>query len=873
MRPVELTLCGWGPYKDKQPPIDFTKLKSRGLFLITGATGAGKTTVFDAITYALYGDMSGKTREKNSVRSDFADAATPTYVELLMEHEGKRYHIRRNPEYLRPKKRKSGSDGMTREKENAVLTMPDGSHIEGSSEVTRKIQEILRINIDQFKQLSMIPQGEFTRLLTAQASEKSKIFREIFNTELYDRIAGELKRRSAGLYKQVVECKNRMEEDIELFAPPKELFEKWKELTESGCYYYQGILDFLKENKREYGIREKELEQELKEAEEKAEGFAVLVKEGEETQSFLLSLEAEKERKQKLKEQEPAFTEKEERLQRAVKAAGVKEYESRWQTCQKQQEELAAKLAGVEKEIERLKAQKEKGTAFYQNAEELLPAYERQEKEEELRKELLQAEKRSEKQQEELCRLKERYLQVEAEEEKLKTDYENAEKSYRHGIAGILAADLAEDTPCPVCGSLKHPRKAVTEEGAPTEEEVERKKRLYEAKRKELTVVHGETAACKERGDSLSEEVEELKEKLATADRENKNRTAFVREYLKLHTKQVFLKEKKDHEALLVSLREREKNRDGLKTEYTQKEADTKRFQDAFEDRRELCGFEQEEEYRQAFLTETEMEDLREAVQKYRQDCHACSHLIAHLQEKLSGRKQTDVEELKEKLKKAKEEKEEAYQRLTLLKQGVREMTRLYDSLKEKEERSEKLSKEYGMWKDLDDAANGNNSKRLVFEQYVLASYFEEILKAANLRLHGMTGGRYELRRLLAVGDGRSKDSLEMEVLDYYTGKYRSVKTLSGGETFKVSLSLALGMSDVVQAMSGGICVDTLFIDEGFGSLDSESLEQACETLHSLVEKDRLIGIISHVPELSEKIENQIRIKKTSAGSRIEVMV
>ncbi len=873
MRPVELTLCGWGPYKDKQPPIDFTKLKSRGLFLITGATGAGKTTVFDAITYALYGDMSGKTREKNSVRSDFADAATPTYVELLMEHEGKRYHIRRNPEYLRPKKRKSGSDGMIREKENAVLTMPDGSHIEGSSEVTRKIQEILRINIDQFKQLSMIPQGEFTRLLTAQASEKSKIFREIFNTELYDRIAGELKRRSAGLYKQVVECKNRMEEDIELFAPPKELFEKWKELTESGCYYYQGILDFLKENKREYGIREKELEQELKEAEEKAEGFAVLVKEGEETQSFLLSLEAEKERKQKLKEQEPAFTEKEEKLQRAVKAAGVKEYESRWQTCQKQQEELAAKLAGVEKEIERLKAQKEKGTAFYQNAEELLPAYERQEKEEELRKELLQAEKRSEKQQEELCRLKERYLQVEAEEEKLKTDYENAEKSYRHGIAGILAADLAEDTPCPVCGSLKHPRKAVTEEGAPAEEEVERKKRLYEAKRKELTVVHGETAACKERGDSLLEEVEELKEKLATADRENKNRTAFAREYLKLHTKQVFLKEKKDHEALLVSLREREKNRDGLKTEYTQKEADTKRFQDAFEDRRELCGFEQEEEYRQAFLTETEMEDLREAVQKYKQDCHACSHLIAHLQEKLSGRKQTDVEELKEKLKKAKEEKEEAYQRLTLLKQGVREMTRLYDSLKEKEERSEKLSKEYGMWKDLDDAANGNNSKRLVFEQYVLASYFEEILKAANLRLHGMTGGRYELRRLLAVGDGRSKDSLEMEVLDYYTGKYRSVKTLSGGETFKVSLSLALGMSDVVQAMSGGICVDTLFIDEGFGSLDSESLEQACETLHSLVEKDRLIGIISHVPELSEKIENQIRIKKTSAGSRIEVMV
>ena len=181
--------------------------------------------------------------------------------------------------------------------------------------------------------------------------------------------------------------------------------------------------------------------------------------------------------------------------------------------------------------------------------------------------------------------------------------------------------------------------------------------------------------------------------------------------------------------------------------------------------------------------------------------------------------------------------------------------------------------KKYSLLKDLDDAANGNNKKRLVFEQYVLASYFEEILKAANIRLHLMSGGRYELRRMQQVSDGRSKDNLEIEVMDYYTGKYRSVKTLSGGESFKASLALALGMSDVVQAGSGGIRVETLFIDEGFGSLDEESLEQACLTLQTLVEKDRLIGIISHVPELAEKIENQIRICKTNAGSSIEVMV
>ena len=177
----------------------------------------------------------------------------------------------------------------------------------------------------------------------------------------------------------------------------------------------------------------------------------------------------------------------------------------------------------------------------------------------------------------------------------------------------------------------------------------------------------------------------------------------------------------------------------------------------------------------------------------------------------------------------------------------------------------------YSLLKDLDDAANGNNKRRLVFEQYVLAGYFEEILRAANLRFYKMTGGRYEMSRIREAGDGRIKDSLEIQVMDYYTGKVRSVKTLSGGESFKASLSLALGMSDVIQAMSGGIRVDTLFIDEGFGALDSESLDQACETLMGLVEHNRLIGIISHVQELRERIDNQIVIEKTNSGSSIRV--
>ncbi|MDE7251152.1 MAG: SMC family ATPase, partial [Lachnospiraceae bacterium] len=249
------------------------------------------------------------------------------------------------------------------------------------------------------------------------------------------------------------------------------------------------------------------------------------------------------------------------------------------------------------------------------------------------------------------------------------------------------------------------------------------------------------------------------------------------------------------------------------------------------------------------------------------------NEMLSHLKKETKGMKEENLQEIREKLEESKEWKKTLLAGQMELTNRTQRMEKSLASLKEKQERLSALMKKYSLLKDLDDAANGNNKKRLVFEQYVLASYFEEILRAANIRLHLMSGGRYELRRMQQVSDGRSKDNLEIEVMDYYTGKYRSVKTLSGGESFKASLALALGMSDVVQAGSGGIRVETLFIDEGFGSLDEESLEQACLTLQTLVEKDRLIGIISHVPELAEKIENQIRICKTNAGSSIEVMV
>lgn len=872
MKPIKLVLCGWGPYREKQE-IDFNRLSDRGLFLITGATGAGKTTLFDAITYALYGNLSGETREKNSVRSDFAGDDVKTYVELFMEHGGKEYHIYRNPEYLRPKKRKSGSADMTKEKENAVLTMPEGEKISGSSEVTGKIRELLRLDLKQFKQLSMIAQGEFTRLLTAPSAEKSRIFREIFDTDLYDKMAGELRLRSGSLYKQVMEYRHRMEEDVELFVPEEEKKEGWEELTKDRHYYYEEILGFLKQEVKEYEKEWRMLEKSGKEAEEEIERLTIAVTEGERIKNLSEKLAAEKERKQQLIKKQPEIKSREKMLEKAESAGQVKFFEEAWKNAVKQHQNRLSRLESAKEELAELNGQKEEESLFYQECENLASAYELADKAKELQKQLKDAAAELKKQRKELCRLQEQYLQAENVEEAAKADYENDDKRYRHGIAGILAGDLSEGLPCPVCGSLSHPRKAVPEKAMPTEKEVEEKKLLYEKKREERVKMHGKTAALKERTDVLMQNIEELEDTAARQKVLRDEETAFVKHYLEKHGKTEFLEQKRAYEALLIMLCEKENALKNLQEEEAGLQKEKTKAREEYEGQRKGKGFSSQEEYKEAFRTEEEIAKMRMAVSRFKEECSANEGLILHLEEELSGRKQIDIDELQQRLREKRDVKNKLYEKQSLKKSKWQEMIRLRESLEEKKEKVRNLEKQYSLVKDLDDAASGNNKLRLVFEQYVLASYFEEILRAANLRLSVMSGGRYELRRMKTVGDGRSKDNLEMEVLDYYTGKYRSVKTLSGGETFKVSLSLALGMSDVVQALSGGIRVDTLFIDEGFGSLDSESLEQACQTLNSLVEKDRLIGIISHVPELAEKIENQIRVNKTNAGSTIEVMI
>ncbi len=384
--------------------------------------------------------------------------------------------------------------------------------------------------------------------------------------------------------------------------------------------------------------------------------------------------------------------------------------------------------------------------------------------------------------------------------------------------------------------------------------------------------MHGDTILEKQKQEANVQKLLQCREELEECRRQEADRDGFVADYADTHEKTLFEQELKAYEALLVSITH-------VKSalEERKKEAETYRQEAAglllqFKEKR-TAAFPTEEEYKSAFKTEQEIREMQDLLQDYQTQVQENEVSLRQLTEQTGDRKPVLLDEMRDNLQKKKESKAELLLREKAGSHSLKNAENLANALEQKLEITGRLSEKYGRIKRLDDTANGNNKMRLMFEQYVLAAYFDEILNAANVRLRVMSTGRYELRRVNEVVDGRSKDNLEMEVFDYYTGKYRSVKTLSGGETFKVSLALALGMSDVVQAGSGGIRVETLFVDEGFGSLDSESLEQACLTLQSLVEKDRLIGIISHVPELSEKIANRIQIHKTGAGSNAEVVV
>jgi len=865
MKPKVLTLCGWGPYKN-ETTIDFDGFKERNLFLITGQTGAGKTTVFDAISYALYGTMSGEVREKNSVRSDFADEDTPTYVELVLTHLDNEYTVRRNPEYYRKSKRK-GAD-RTKEKETALLIMPDGSRIAGNNDVTEKMQEILGMDVKQFRQISMIAQGDFAKMILASSSEKTSIFRDIFSTGIYASIQSVLRDKANVLYKEYMEYCHRMEENVSMLDFEDDL---WSQLTKPNMQYPK-IVEYLK-NKL---CVVKEEQEKIRKAE--ADETKIL----QEIQSKE-SIATEQNKRFKELEQagcqlEDLLQKKDENEENIQKVAGAKKaglLRLKEENIHNKQNDLKAQEIRIEKNIlqkEELQQTLQKTELYVNQKEAMEAAYFLEEQIAEKEKELIRLKKQETDSASDFSVAQKKYDVVQANLDVAGRRYTEADSAYRRSVVGIVAKMLKENEPCPVCGSTNHPQVAVIPEELVDETTLEKLKAEYDDCMQKREICYGEALRQKEAYDNKKEVRKTAETELNLLKQKRNERDDVIVKLLdEVPEKEQFHKIIEKNQKCQVLLAENKKQNQELRHDLKTMQNEFEILQTGFETEYRAEGFSTYEEFRGALLPTKELQQYEDMIKSYGEKLAATESVKRHLEEILQGKSVIDTEPLYMEMDAVKNT-------ISMYKKDIEGKSVLIDtiekclrSLEGKLEQAEEKKTSYGIWRDLDNLANGNNAKRLVFEQYVLAGYFEQILIAANQRLKNMTADRYELRRVVEVKDGRKKDNLEMCVMDYYTGKERSVKTLSGGEIFKASLALALGMSDCIRAENGGIRVETLFIDEGFGALDSESLDQACNTLQSLAKGNRLIGIISHVQELRERIPQQIVVDKMQDGSRITV--
>lgn len=920
MRPITLTMSAFGPYAGKTV-IELDKLGTNGLYLITGDTGAGKTTIFDAITYALYGEASGNTRDVNMFRSKYAEPSTPTEVELTFEYAQKIYTVKRNPEYDRPKAR---GDGYTTEKANAELHYPDGRVVTKLKEVNKAIVDIMGIDRSQFTQIAMIAQGDFLKLLLASTEDRKKIFQKIFRTQCYYQLQERLKQQTGELAKEYEKIGSSIHQYINGIAcHPDDVLKLEVDKAKKGEL----------KNTEAVQLVEKLIKQDTAEQQKALERIGELDKQKQKIAAQLAVAENRKtteEKQEKAKENLARETQRLKRLetekneaaahqpevQKAVEAiakleAQLPEYaemqkkQTERTDLQKDLKELAQKIkteSETEKKLARSIADLKAEQASLQNAGAAQAAQkaeknrlaEQQKDLEALKKEYAAYQKLEA----QLKKAQADYAQKSEDSGKKRTEYEHKNKLYLDAQAGILAETLTEGMPCPVCGSLEHPHPAQKPENAPTKQELETCKAKAEEAEAATQTASSKASTCIGQADADRKTLQAHGQKLLGTDTveemerlcsEKQQQTAAAlqkaEQQLKEIAKQLGRKEELDQ---LIPQKEDEleqcKNRRG--SYETQQAGDGAKLQAAEKRLKELAeklSYPSEAEADQALQQLHKQKQAWENAIQETKDAHdECAKNLAALkgtlegyQKTLQGMEKVDVQAVLAAQTEAdqqkavwEEQKNEISDRLAVNGPILKNLQPQISQMEETEKRLQCVQA-------LSDTANGRLSgkEKIMLETYIQMTFFDRIIRRANVRLMVMSGGQYELKRRVNAENNRSQAGLELDVIDHYNGSERSVKTLSGGESFKASLALALGLSDEIQSSAGGIRLDTMFVDEGFGSLDEESLEQAVNALVGLTQGNRLVGIISHVSELKNRIDKQIVVtKEKSGGSKAEIL-
>lgn len=946
LRPLKLIMSAFGPYAGSTE-VDFTSLGERGLYLITGDTGAGKTTIFDAITFALYGEASGEIREASMLRSNYADEKTPTFVELSFVLGGKEYRVRRNPEYNRPKAR---GEGFTLQKSDAELTLPDGKIITRQKDVNQQIVEILGIDRSQFTRIAMIAQGDFRKLLFASTEERKKIFQKLFHTHLYQSLQEELKRISAQMrkefekasasldqYAEGILCgeENPLQDQVqkarEHQIPVAKIAELLKQLIDSDRMSESGL------ERQEKGLSEKisSSDKTLTVAAEQKKQKASLASAKAHQQHEIDRASACQEALKKAKLQQPKI---EELTQKAADLkAQILEYE-RLDELISEVTEVSRKTSDNQRDLKyksekleslqiTLQAQKQELGSLQDTGEQEAKLTAQRDKMQQrvedldgLQMELAhlhQIDKKLSKAQQEYCAIQETA-------EKSQASYDHMRKAYLDEQAGILAQDLIDGQACPVCGATHHPHPANISTEAPTTEQLEQAEELADQSAKKAGDASRKAGELRGRLEGQKQLVMKTAsellgngcydsmdtglavgndfEEIAGSGTDAASDFSNIQEMLEARQQ----KTKAALEALQKELKEtakRRKRRDELglqipetETKIGQTEAALQELkaagasltaqQEAAEKQRDVLqeklAYPDKSEAEAAIRNLVkEQKALADDIAGAEEACHesektlaALEATIAEAQRQLAEHDDVDFESEEKRRKSLADEMQVISSRRQEIHARVAANQTTLEKIQERQAQLEEVETRWRWVKALADTAGGTlaGKEKIMLETYVQMAYFDRIIARANVRFLVMSGGQYELRRRREAENNRSQSGLELDVVDHYNGSQRSVKTLSGGESFKASLSLALGLSDEIQASAGGIRLDTMFVDEGFGSLDEESLQQAMESLAGLADGNRLVGIISHVPELKQRIEKQILVRKDrSGGSFVEV--
>lgn len=917
VKPIKLTVCAFGPYAEKVD-IDFEKLGKKGLYLITGDTGAGKTTIFDAITFALYGEASGNVREVNMFRSKYAKEDTPTFVELTFLYQNNRYHIRRNPEYMRKREKR---EGFTTQKADAVLTFfDDRAPITKSKEVTKAVTELIGIDRNQFIQIAMIAQGDFLKLLLCKTEERSKIFREIFDTKPYFLFQDRVKIESSNLKVQYDDINKSIMQCVKNIYCDKQY----------DCY------DSLEHIKSLYTIDNiEDITNLVKQIIEKSENELNILK----NDSFIIEQNLEK--INKLLGKAETVSKAKSDIQKAKlilqqKEPVLHELQLKADYAQSQlpkRDELAIAIDTINKklvdydELEQKNNIKNKNIKnmeilqkTLQNDNVILKQLEQTIFNEKMLfndlKEIEKVQSKLELQKTELENKREIYREIYVsiknyytivkEYEIAKQKYKNAanfctnkkqqfmkmERAFFDEQAGILATTLKQGEKCPVCGSLEHPQIAALTTKAPTKQELDKWKNDISEYENDMFQLSDIAAEKRGKAKTLQHNIIEQSKKMIgecdfkcisdTILQKGKQTTNELK-MLECQLNEVYQKVQKkinleksilENESKQLQINEKiqysEKNILVLKNEIENNDVQISKLKNNLE-------YENKQMAVSSILHMKEQKNsIEQQIQQTRKTFEDCLAIIEQQKATINALTAQisyddipeDIQQLLTKQKQFIIKKNDIQENMDIINMHNKSNRNILQEIQSYSSKMDKIRQKYSLVKSISDTVNGKISgkDKVTLETYIQMTYFERIIARANVRLMFMSNGQYELKRKEEGFNRQSQSGLELDVIDHYNGTERSVKTLSGGESFKAALSLALGLSDEIQYSAGGIQIDAMFVDEGFGSLDDESLNQAISVLNRLTEGNRVIGIISHVSEIKERIEKQIVVKKQKIG-------